>query len=278
MTTIGVATAPASTVDATVSEGRRARAQLLALAKRSVIGTLRQPAIFVPAVVFPLFFAALGSSSFSRATALPGFPRVRSFLDFQIAATMVQGVLFGSVQGGADLAIDIEQGFFDRLLLSPVSRTSIVLARLAGAAALGAAQITVFTLATLPFGMRISSGLAGFCVLVVAGSLIATTFGGFMAAVAIRTGSSEAVQGSFPMVFVLLFFSSAFFPRQTMTGWFKRVASLNPMSYLIEAMRSLVIEHLHTTAVLRAIGIPLAVGAVSLPLTLRALRTRVGVH
>ena len=249
-------------------------AQAAALARRAIVGLLRELPVLVPSLVFPLFFAALGSSSFSRATQLPGFPHVRSFLDFSLAATIVQGVIFGSVQGGSALAVDIELGFFERLLASPVSRTSIIVGRLGGAAALGAAQATVFTLILLPFGVRIEGGVAGFFLLAVAGATIALAFGGFMTAMAIKTGSAEAVQGSFPLVFVSLFLSSAFFPRQTMHGWFHTVANINPVSHLVEGCRALIISGLSAGAIARAIGIPLLIAVVSITLSLFTLRQR----
>ena len=103
------------------------------MSKRSVIAIVRQPALVVPSLIFPLFFAALGTSSFGRAVRLPNFPKVDNFLDFALAGTIIQGVLFGSVTGGAALATDIEMGFFDRLLATPTSRISILVGRLAGA-------------------------------------------------------------------------------------------------------------------------------------------------
>ena len=108
--------------------------QTLAMSKRSVLTLVRQPALIVPSMIFPLFFAALGTSSFSKAINLPGFPKVDSFLDFSLAGTVVQGVLFGSVQSGVALATDIENGFFYRLIAAPTSRLGILLGRLAGAA------------------------------------------------------------------------------------------------------------------------------------------------
>ena len=104
------------------------------LTKRSVLGRLRQPAIIAPSFIFPLFFAALGSASFHKLAEDPYFTKniATSFLNYAIAGAVLQGVLFASTSAAADLAIDIEQGFFERLLASPISRTSIVLGRLAG--------------------------------------------------------------------------------------------------------------------------------------------------
>ena len=95
----------------------RRRDQIGALSSRSVLSLVRQPSLVVPSLVFPLFFVALGTASFARAINIPGFPEVDSFLDFALAGSVVQGVLFGSVTSAAALATDIETGFFDRLLV-----------------------------------------------------------------------------------------------------------------------------------------------------------------
>ncbi len=249
--------------------------QYRTMSKRSILAIARQPALVLPSLIFPLFFAALGTSSFNRATGLPGFPQVDSFLDFALAGTIVQGILFGSTTGAAALATDIETGFFDRLLASPASRLSVLVGRLAGASAFGAFQTAVFTLLLLPFGVSIKSGIAGFAVMLIGGALTGLAFGALLAAMALRTGSSEAVQGTFPLLFILLFFSSAFFPRETMSGIYATIADVNPVSYLVEGLRSLVIEGWSATAVAETVAIPAAIAVFTLTLSRMALDARV---
>lgn len=249
-------------------------AQTLAMSRRSVIALLRQPALIVPSLAFPLFFAALGTSSFSRAITIPGFPVVDSFLDFALAGAIVQGILFGSITSAAALATDIETGFFDRLLATPTSRVSILIGRLAGSMVFGAMQTLFFILVLLPFGLRIKSGPIGVVVMMIGGPLIALAIGALMSAMAIRTGSSEAVQGSFPLIFILLFFSSTFFPRETMHGAYGAIADYNPLSYLAEGFRSLTIESLNGAAVAQTLLIPLAMAVVTIALAMRTLTSR----
>ena len=248
--------------------------QTVAMSKRSVIAIVRQPALVIPSLIFPLFFAALGTSSFGRAVRLPNFPKVDNFLDFALAGTIIQGVLFGSVTGGAALATDIEMGFFDRLLATPTSRISILVGRLAGAALFGGFQAIVFILLLLPFGVSIKAGVAGFIVIVLCGALTGMAIGGFTAAIALKTGSSEAVQGSFPLLFIGLFFSSAFFPRQTMQGAYKVIANINPVSHLVEGVRGLVTDGLTARHVAAALLVPIGIGAVSISLAMRTLYSR----
>jgi ABC-2 type transport system permease protein len=249
-------------------------AQTAAMSKRAILAVIRQPTVVVPSLLFPLFFVAIGTSAFSRAINIPGFPKVDSFLDFALSGAIVQGVLFGSTVSATALAIDIENGFFDRLLATPTSRTSILVGRLAGGMAYGGFQTVLFILVLLPFGLRVKSGPIGVLVMIVGGVLIALAVGALMAAMAIKTGSSEAVQGAFPMLFILLFFSSTFFPRQTMSGAYRTIADINPISYLAEGFRSLTIESLNATAVAQTLLIPFGLTVLTLALALRTLRTR----
>jgi ABC-2 type transport system permease protein len=245
------------------------------MSKRAILALARQPATVIPSLVFPLFFIALGTAAFGRAVKLPNFPKVDSFLDFALAGSIIQGVLFGSITSATALATDIETGFFDRLLASPTSRVSILVSRLAGAMAYAGLQTIVFIAALLPFGLSVRAGPLGVVVMIAGGMLTALAVGGLMSAMALRTGSSEAVQGSFPLLFILLFLSSAFFPRQTMNGTYKRIAGINPISHLVEGFRDLTIEGLSWSAVGRTLLISGAMAVLAIAIALRSLRKRV---
>jgi ABC-2 type transport system permease protein len=268
-------TLPAAVAAPPAEAGAGLVAATLALARRSVLGTVRQPAAWVPGVLFPLLIAAVNAASLTRTINLPGFPPVESFLQFLLPATVIQGVLFGGILGGADIAVDIQSGFFDRLLSSPVARSAILVGRLGGAVVLGAVQALVFIGVFVVFGAPIAGGVAAVVVLVVVGMVLALAVGGFAAAVGLRTGSQEAVQNFFPLVFVLLFISSAFFPTALMTGWFQTVAERNPLSWLINSLRDLVIYGFDATDAARAFGIAVAFAAVTVTLAARQLRRRV---
>ena len=244
------------------------------MSQRSVLALVRQPALVIPSAIFPLFFAALGTSSFSRAVNIPGFPEVDSFLDFALAGAVVQGILFGSITSATALATDIETGFFDRLLAAPTQRTAILIGRLAGAMTYGCAQTLFFVAVLMPFGLRITTGAVGLVLMAIGGVLTALAVAALMSTMALRTGSSEAVQGSFPLLFVLLFFSSAFFPRETMSGAYRRIADWNPVSYLVEGFRSLTIGDVNATSVAQVVALPAALALVTMTGALAALAAR----
>ncbi len=251
-----------------------ALAQVLALARRSVVATLRQPPVWFPAILFPLLLAAVNASAFSRTTGLPGFPPVDSFFDFLLPASMIQGVMFGAVAGGSDIALDIEDGFFDRLLAAPIWRPSILVGRLAGGAVLGAIQSVIFISVFSAFGARIHSGLPGLLVLIVLAMVMAIAIGGVAAAIGVRTGSQETVQNSFPLIFILLFLSSAFFPTELMSGWYQRLAQANPITWVIDAARDLVITGWSWSAAATALGVALGLSVLSVSFAAMQLRGR----
>lgn len=244
------------------------------MARRAVVGFFRQPSSWIFGGLFPLLITAVSASAFSRATSLDGFPDTTSFLQFLLAGTVLQGVLFGSINASTDLALDIENGFMDRLLASPVSRVSILVSRLAGAATFGAG-ITLFYVAVFAlFGARVEGGLAGVAVMVGLMVVMAIGVGGYGAALGLRTGSAEAVGNSFPLIFILLFISSAFFPVETMSGLYKRVAQLNPVTYVIDASRHQVLVGFDVGEAVAGLGVAVLFAATTIAFSLLQLRRR----
>ncbi|MEN9801784.1 MAG: hypothetical protein RLZ37_909 [Actinomycetota bacterium] len=248
----------------------------LALTKRSVRGRMRQPAVLAPSFIFPLFFAALGSASFNQLAQDPYFRDniASSFLNYAVAGAILQGVLFASTSAAGDLATDIEQGFFERLLASPVARTSIVLGRLGGSMVVGIVQVSIFLTIFAIAGARVESGPIGILGLIVGSALLGLAMSALMAGIAIRSGSPEVVQSAFPLVFVLMFLSSAFFPRHYMSGWYRTVADWNPMSHIVEGMQSFVNKDLQASQFLRAWLIPLGIAVIAIAFALRTLSKR----
>ena len=245
-----------------------------ALSRRAIVNTVRQPTSIVPAMLFPLIFMALSSAAFAESTSIPGFPPVDSFLQFLVVSTIVQGSLFGSVAAGSDMATDIEGGFFERLVASPVARTSILVARVAGAALLGFAQAWLFFGVAHLFGMRSDGGFVSLVMVAVAVAVVAAGTGSIAVAFALKTGSTEAVQGSFPLLFVALFFSSAFFPRNLMDGWFKTAAGINPLSHHIEGLREQIISGVDPGSYGKSLLVAACIFAVGVSLGWMALRGR----
>jgi ABC-2 type transport system permease protein len=215
--------------------------QVGALARRSVTRTARQPASAIPPLVFPLALLAVNSGGLQASTELPGFPS-SSFLAFALAVPFIQGALFSTMNAGTDLARDIQTGFFSRLSLTPMRGSALLAGQLTGIVVLGLLQAAVYTGVGLLVGVRFASGPAGIVVLFCFAALVSLAFGALGSFLALRTGSGESIQALFPVLFVFLFISSMNAPRDLMeVDWFRVAASLNPVSYLIECVRSLVI-------------------------------------
>jgi ABC-2 type transport system permease protein len=250
------------------------RTQVAQLARRSVLRTLRQPAQVVPALIFPLFLLAVNSGGLADATKIPGFP-ADSYLTFALAIPFMQGALFSVLNAGTDLARDVETGFLNRLALTPLRGPALLTGLLAGVAVLGVLQAATYLTVGLIAGADLAAGAGGVFVIFALSILFTIGFGALGLFVALRTGSGEAVQGMFPVFFVFLFLSSMALPRNLIqTDWFRTVATYNPVSYLIEAVRSLLISGWDAEALALGFGIATAVAVVGMTLATAALRTR----
>jgi ABC-2 type transport system permease protein len=255
---------------ATASLPRQARF----LAWRSVIRTARQPIVIVPPLVFPLFLLAINASGLDAATAIPGFP-TGSYLAFALAFPFMQGAIFATNTAGTNIAQDIGSGFFNRLALTPMRGSALLAGQLSGVLLVGVVQAVAFLSAGLVAGAGIEAGPLGVPVLVALSLAILAAFGAIGLYAGLRTGSGEAVQGLFPLMFILLFLSSAVLPRDLIgQDWFRTVATINPVSYLIEGLRSLIITGWDGEALALAFGIAAAIFAVGLGASTFALRGR----
>ena len=244
------------------------------LARRSVVRTARQPANVVFPLVFPLLLLSVNSTGLQSATQLPGFP-TDSYFAFALAVPFMQGALFATMNAGTDLARDIQTGFLNRLALTPMRGVALLGGQLGGVMAMTAVQAAVWIATGLIFGVHFAAGVGGIAVLFVFSLLIGLGFGALGAFLALRTGSGEAVQGMFPVFFVFLFISSMAMPRNLIEiDWFQTAATLNPVSYLIEAIRSLIIIGWDPEALALGFGVAILIAVVALALASLSLRTR----
>jgi ABC-2 type transport system permease protein len=247
------------------------RTQIASIARRQIVRTIRQPASAIPPIVFPLALMMVNAGGLDSATRLRGFP-TDSFYAFALAVPFIQGALFSTMNAGTDLARDIQHGFLNRLALTPMRNVALLAGLLSGVVVLGVAQAVVYVVAGLAVGVDIQSGAAGVAVLLLLSALISLGFGALGATMALRTGSGEAVQGLFPVLFVFLFISSMNMPRNLIEiDWFRTAATINPVSYLLEAVRSLIIESWDTETLLLGLAVAVALVAGSLAVASRAL-------
>lgn len=252
----------------------RTLAVVVELGRRSVRQTFRRPQLIAPLLIIPTLLLAVQSAGAGRAVDLPGFPPVESFFDFLLAGAMIQSALLAGNSGGIAMAIDIEMGFTDRLLAAPIPRFAIVAGRLAGTAAMGVVTAIWFLVLGLVFGVRIEEGPAGALLMIVLVALAALAFGTLGAALALRSGSASVVQGTFPLVFVILFLSTEFFPADLLLEPAQTIARFNPLSFIVTAVRDPAISVFSADELLAGLAGIVLVGAVGLLLCSMALRRR----
>jgi ABC-2 type transport system permease protein len=216
----------------------------------------------------------VNAAGLDSATRLPGFP-TESFLAFALAVPFIQGALFATMNAGTELARDVQIGFLNRLQLTPMRGSALLAGQLGAVVVYGLVQALFYVAVGVAAGVDFAAGVPGVLVLLALALLVSLGFGALGAGLALRTGTGEAVQGMFPLLFVFLFISSFNMPRNLIEAdWFRLLATLNPVSYLIECVRSLIIVGWDSQALALGFGIAVLIALASLAFASYALRER----
>jgi ABC-2 type transport system permease protein len=241
---------------------------LLSVAGRALRQIPREPASVLPAVFVPAFFYAVNLGALEKFA--KGAFDYKAFLLPMAIAFAVTGM-----SRAPTLVTDIQSGYFDRLCMTPIRRSALLLG-------LMAADVVVIIALCVPVlaigfgvGVRFSSGIGGVLAFVAFSALWGLAFTGFPYAVALKTGSPAAVNASFVVFFPLFFLSDAVVPKQALTGWLSTIATYNPITYLLGALRSLITTGWQAGTVLEGLAALAGIGLVSMTLALAALRGRV---
>lgn len=208
------------------------------LVVRSLTTLLRTPEALLPPVAISIFFLVIYQSTLGKAAgSIPGIDG--SYLGFILPLSIVSGSLSGSGIAAQNLVRDIERGYFDKLLLTPVHRAALLLAPiLAGAVILGI-QAGIVVLVGLALGLNPVTGLPGLLAVIGLGVLLGIGFAGFTVSAALGSGSAAATQGASFLFFPLTFLAPTFVPLNLLSGWLKVAAQINPITYVLQAMRAL---------------------------------------
>jgi ABC-2 type transport system permease protein len=242
-----------------------------AIAGRALRAVPRDLEAVIPAVFIAIFFFIVNLATLERLTErqLPDF----DFASFQIATAVLLGVT--GVSRAPALVLDVQDGYFDRLLLTPIRRSAILLGHLAADVTVAASLTVPVVIIGFVVGVRFESGPLGVVAFLLLAALWSLSFAGFGYAIALKTGNPGAVNSTFLLFFPFLFLTSSYVPREQLGGWLDTVAGFNPVTYLLEGLRSLVVsgwEWGELGKALLALGI---VGGLSLSLCFAALRGRV---
>ncbi|MGH9278139.1 MAG: ABC transporter permease [Acidimicrobiales bacterium] len=243
-----------------------------ALSRRAVLEVLRTPEQLLPTVFIPLFFLVVNVGQAARIfpTGATQFLEGQNYAAFQVPSAMLLAASFG----GAALYLveDIEGGYFDKLRAAPVARTAIVFGRLTAEALKCAGISALILLLALPFGISIASGPLGFVLLLVLSAAWAVVFSGFMQLIALKSRSAAATQSGSLIFFPLLFLTPNFVPRELLTRPMEVLATFNPVTYIMEALRSLILVDLDWGAIGRGFAVVAAAGALMALLNVRTVR------
>jgi ABC-2 type transport system permease protein len=229
------------------------------LAMRSITRSLRNPVVVIPPLFFPLFILAVLTAGADAATHIKGFP-TDSYITFALGAIFVQGSISAATVAGGALEEDMDSGFLSRLSLTPMRGGALLTGQLAGAAVLGVVEGGIYLGVGLAAGAHVEAGVGGALAIVGLMVLFCLAFGALGMMAALRWGGAEDV---FPVALGLLFMSSMAMPRNLIDKeWFEKIATYNPLSYLIEAPRALLVKGWDGEAL--ALGGGIAVGGLAL--------------
>jgi ABC-2 type transport system permease protein len=243
------------------------------LAGRSLRESSRQVPLEFGNLFIPIFFFAVTVGAIGN-VASRGFG-VDNYVAFQLPVAILNGVAGAAGSSGLALVTDIERGYFDKLLLTPAPRLSLVLGRLTSDAIRLTALSIIILIAGLFAGSGMESGLAGVVVILLMSALFGLAYSSVGVAIALKTGSAQAAQMSFLLFFPLLFLSPAFAPKEVFADWLQFLATINPVTYIIEGQRDLVLEGWNAQSLAAAFGSILGLGAFTLTLVFWGLRSRV---
>lgn len=236
----------------------------LVLMKRALVEGTRSLESLMPVFFIPLFFFVvnIGQASKIFPKEATDFLQGQSYAAFSLPTALLTAASFGTA--ALFLVEEIEGGYFDKLRATPVGRSSIVLGRLLAEAVKSVFVSAVIVLVGMAFGVRIKSGIGGFLLLVVIMATWATVFSGFMQLIAMKTRSAAATNSASFIFFPLLFLTPNFVPRNQLTRAMELAASVNPVTYIMEAARSLILSgfesaELGKAAIVLVVGLTLAI-------------------
>ena len=253
---------------------------VVSVARRAIRQIPREPEAVVPALIVPIFFYVLNIGALSNVThAAAGI----DFKAFELPVAVVFAVT--GVSRASALVTDIQNGYFDRLVITPVRRLPLLLGLMMADFTLVMALAIPVVFVGLAFGVRFHAGVFGIVVFVILSGIWGLVFTGLPYSIALKTGNPGAVNASFVLFFPITFLSTTFVPMSQLQGWLATVAHYNPMTYILQGLRSLIINGSGTPSAaeptwnLPYLGQALlaiaAFGVVSISLALLALRGRV---
>jgi ABC-2 type transport system permease protein len=245
--------------------------QAWVLGRRALREAWRTPDALLPTLFIPLFFLVVnvGQAAKIFPSASTEFLNGQGYGAFQLPSSLLLAASFGTA--ALFLVEEIEGGYFDKLRATPISRTSLVLGRLIGDGVKSVGITVAIIVLGIVFGISIASGVLGFILLVLLTALWAVVYVGAMQLIALKTRSAAATNSGSLIFFPLLFLTPNFVPRDQLTRPMEIAASINPVTYVMEAMRSFILEDLHWAKIWPGFLVVAVLGALVLALNVRVI-------
>jgi ABC-2 type transport system permease protein len=246
--------------------------EVLLLGRRAVREVVRYPEATIPTLFIPLFFLIVNIGQVSKT-----FPSSTPFLHgqgyaaFQLPVSLMFAV--ATATSGLALVTEIDLGYFDKLLVAPIRRSSIIFGRLAADLVRGIAASTLVLLVGIALGVTVRSGVLGAALIVLLSALFGVAYAGFGILIALRSRNVQATQSSFLLFFPALFLTPNFVPFDRLSSAMETLARINPISYVIVGVRSLVIDGWDAGKIGACLLVIVALGLVLTALSLRAIAT-----
>ena len=261
----------AAATGATTVRGRKAGfvRDVTAVSERALRSILRDPETTIPALLIPLFMFVMTVGALEDfAGNIPGL----DYRAFQLPVAVMFAVT--GISRATTVVSDIQSGYFDRLVITPVNRLALLLGLMVADFALVMALSIPVIIMGYVAGVGFVTGIGGILVFVVMAGLWGLIFSGFPYAIAFKTGNPAAVNISFLLFFPFLFMTTLFVPQEVMTGWLATAADYNPVTYVLAALRSLIYGGWDAQALGNGVIAIAAVGVLSLGMALAALKGR----
>lgn len=248
--------------------------QIMLITRRNLLVIFRTPQALLPPLVISIFFLVIYESTLGEAANfLPGLSG-NSYLGFILPLSLVSSALSGSSLASQNLVRDIEGGYFDKLLLTPASRTALLVGPiLAGGVILGLQAVFVIGVGLI-MGLNSATGLLGLLAVIGLAILLGMGFAGFTVSAALGSGNAAVTQAASFLFFPLTFLTASFVPLELLSGWLEVAARINPITYVLEAMRSLLNQGWDMTALWQGVAACLILAAAMYALAVYALRVR----
>jgi ABC-2 type transport system permease protein len=211
--------------------------QILLMTRRNLLTIFRTPEALIPPIAISVFFLLIYESTLGEAAGfVPGL-RGNSYLGFILPLSIVSSALAGAGLASQNLVRDLESGYFDKLLLTPVSRASLLLGPILAGALILALQTSIVIGVGLLMGLEPVTGITGLLAVIGIALLLGVGFAGFTVSAALGSGSAAVTQSAGFIFFPLTFLTASFVPLELLDGWLKTAARLNPITYVLTAMR-----------------------------------------